>query len=207
MEHGKFLVGCWALWEHRNKVVFDDAKLYPASVVRRVEDVLAEGCGEEVDGGSWSRGRVKERPNREVGRQGWKAAGAGFVKVNIDAGVKEGEGVVTGGVCRDERGEVLWGFSIGRDHDWEPHFAEAMAVLDGVQEAAQRGYQDVIFESDCLEVINALNAKGCGRSGFSLIIDDILLLCSNFHSVLWSHTSRENNCVAHAMAHLVPRMM
>ncbi|XP_074306268.1 uncharacterized protein LOC141641507 [Silene latifolia] len=48
-ECGTFMVGCWALWEHRNKVNFEDAMVAPEGVVRRIRDVLNEGVGNEVD--------------------------------------------------------------------------------------------------------------------------------------------------------------
>ncbi|XP_074290776.1 uncharacterized protein LOC141617478 [Silene latifolia] len=129
----------------------------------------------------------------------------GYVKINVDAGVKEGEGVSSGVVCRDDRGVVMWGLTVVREEEWDPKFAEAMAVHDGLEEAKTRGIQQVVVESDCLQVIDALKDKRSGRSSFSLLVDDILLLCNSFQSVVWSHTSRINNSVAHALAHVVPR--
>ncbi|XP_074274046.1 uncharacterized protein LOC141597480 [Silene latifolia] len=108
-EHSVFMVGCWALWEHRNKVVFDGKEVDPWGVIRRVEDVM-----EEIEGGGFARprGGVHEGGAGGGGKQrGWVAPHAGHVKVNVDAGVKEGRGVSGGAVCRDERGEVLWGLS------------------------------------------------------------------------------------------------
>ncbi|XP_074315146.1 uncharacterized protein LOC141651328 [Silene latifolia] len=45
-ECGWFMVGCWALWEHRNKVIFEGREVDPNCVVKRVRDVM-----EEIDGG------------------------------------------------------------------------------------------------------------------------------------------------------------
>ncbi|XP_074271200.1 uncharacterized protein LOC141595125 [Silene latifolia] len=118
-ECGTFMVGCWAIWEHRNKVTFDEARVDPKGVVRRVRDVLHEGIGIEVHTIAGRRRRVKE-----------------------------GEGVGTGIVCRDGRGEVAWGLSVVRDESWEVHEAEAMAVLDGLEDAARRGVPKVEVESD-----------------------------------------------------------
>ncbi|XP_074282571.1 uncharacterized protein LOC141607113 [Silene latifolia] len=141
------------------------------------------------------------------GQKGWKPATRGFVKINVDAGVKEGEEVRTGVVYRDEGGRVLWGLSHNHGVYWEAHVAEAVAVMDGLEEVRRRGHQQVEVESDCLQVMEALRRKEIGRSMFSLIIDDILSLCSNFISVSWSHTCRINNNVAHSLAHLVPRVL
>ncbi|XP_074265026.1 uncharacterized protein LOC141587439 [Silene latifolia] len=122
----------------------------------------------------------------------------------MDAGVLDGVGVGTGAICRDETGTALWGVAINRALTWEPAIAEAVAILDGVQEAARRGHRDVVVESDCLQIIEDLQKMRHGRSILSAILDDILDCSSSFDSLRWSHTSRTNNCVAHALAHFNP---
>ncbi|XP_074277215.1 uncharacterized protein LOC141600857 [Silene latifolia] len=167
MEEGAMLmIGCWAIWEHRNKVVFNNAKVALEDVVRRARDVAME-----------------------------------------DAGVKEGEGVGTGIVCRDSSGEVLWGVSIGRNQSWEVQFAEATAILDDLEEAAARGIRKVEIESDCLPVIEAIRDKQLGRCMFHQLLDDIITFSFNFESVVWFYVSRVNNCVTHGLAHYVPRVV
>ncbi|XP_074306231.1 uncharacterized protein LOC141641472 [Silene latifolia] len=143
----------------------------------------------------------------ERGNDGWKTDMNGYVKVNVDAGVKEEEWVSTGVVCRDAKGEVLWGMTMVRNSEWDPRFAEAAAVYDGLHEARVRGHQDVVVECDFLQVVEALQAQRNGRSSFLLFIEYILSLSNSFHSVVWSHTSRINNSVAHALAHIFPRVV
>ncbi|XP_074293878.1 uncharacterized protein LOC141621060 [Silene latifolia] len=138
--------------------------------------------------------------------KGWTPPPREYVKVNVDAGVKEGEGVGMGLVCRDEMGRVLWGSSIVQVQSWDPQVAEAAAVLEGVKEALRFGHTRIILESDCLPVIDALKRKAVVRSIFSLVIEDILALCNSFISIIWSFVSRANNCVAHELAHPVPRV-
>ncbi|XP_074303016.1 uncharacterized protein LOC141637437 [Silene latifolia] len=202
-DYNKVMVGCWAMWEHRNKVEFDGVVVDPRVIVKRAEDVLHEGVGESlVTVWSNSRGRVRGRGvEDDSGHGGWIPPPGEFVKINVDAGVKEGEGVGTGIVCRDGNGQVMWGVSQVREVRWEVPVAEAMAILDGLEEAKRRGLHRVVVESDCLQVIEALRRKDQGRSIFSLIIEDILSLSSTFISVIWSHTSRINNSVAHVLAH------
>ncbi|XP_074290704.1 uncharacterized protein LOC141617410 [Silene latifolia] len=190
-------------WEHRNKVIFENEVMDPARIVQRTRDILAELVTFGVEGQSKVGRRGVDRRERE--NDGWRPAMGGVVKINVDAGVKEGEGVCTGVVCRDDLGAVLWGLTVAREADWDPRYAEAMAVYDGLEEAKRRGIREVVVESDCLQVVDALKERCSGRSLFSLLVDDILLLCSSFQSVVWSHTSRINNSVAHALAHVVPR--
>ncbi|XP_074315639.1 uncharacterized protein LOC141651843 [Silene latifolia] len=204
-EQALLMVGCWAIWEHRNRVVFDNIMVNPEVIVRRVLDVM-----EEIDGGGFgqlAQGCTRESRVASGRTEGWVAPTDNFVKVNVDAGVKEGEGVGLGIVCRDASGHVQWGVSHVQDHCWEPHVAEAVAVLEGVREALARGHSQVIMESDCLEVIEALKKQAKGRSILSLVIADILAFSNSFSSVVWSYTSRLNNSVAHALAHVFPRVI
>ncbi|XP_074318023.1 uncharacterized protein LOC141654806 [Silene latifolia] len=204
MEEGaRLMVGCWAIWEHRNKVVFDNATVFPVDVIRRAKDVMQESV--ECEGTWIGGGRNDKEGARREKTAGWRPARDGFVKINVDAGVKEGEGVGTGIVCRDSNGDVLWGLSIGRDQCWEVHFAEATAIMDGLEEAAAHGIRKVEMESDCLPVIEAIRDKQTGRSMFHQLLDDIIMFSSNFESVVWSYVSRVNNCVAHGLAHCIPR--
>ncbi|XP_074306616.1 uncharacterized protein LOC141641871 [Silene latifolia] len=162
-----FMVGCWVLWEHRNKVIFYSKTIDYREVVRRARDVV-----EEMDGGENIRVKGREEGQGSGGRPeraGWDAPRGGCVK--------------------------------------DPLLAEAAAVLEGVKEAASRGHEKVIIESDCLTVIEALKKGSTGTSVFSLVLDDILFLRSEFTSISWSYTSRTNNSVAHALAHISLRVV
>ncbi|XP_074314640.1 uncharacterized protein LOC141649867 [Silene latifolia] len=186
-------------WRKIGEADYGKFMIDPAKVVRRVHDVLAEESGWMDLGGkknrSGGRGRVDDRA------EGWMAPSRGVVKVNVDAGVQDGFGVGTGAICRAEYGAALWGMAINRAHTWDSAIAEPVAILDGVQEAARRGHRDVVVESDCLQVIEDLQRMRHGRSILSAVLDDILALSNLFNSLRWSHTSRTNNCVAHALAH------
>ncbi|XP_074301611.1 uncharacterized protein LOC141633012 [Silene latifolia] len=188
--------------EHRNKVIFEAREVQPERVIQRCRDVL-----DEIEGGGFIShgGREGRRVENQAGERvpaGWIGAPDGFVKINVDAGSKEGVGVGLGAVCRDGGGGVVWGLTIVHEQVWEPHIAEAVSVLEGLKEARQRGHGKVVVESDCLQVINALKTKKKGRSNFNLVLDDIFLLCSSFISVVWSYTCRANNSVAHELAHV-----
>ncbi|XP_074289142.1 uncharacterized protein LOC141614282 [Silene latifolia] len=157
-------------------VVFDGKEVDPWGVIRRVEDVM-----EEIEGGGFARPKDGARE-----------------------GVKEGVGVSGGAVCRDERGTVLWGLSWVVEQEWEPQMAEAVAIYEGVQEALRNHHSHVVIESDCLSLVEALKKEAPGRSNLALVIADILTLCSSFISIQWVYTSRTNNSVAHALAHVLP---
>ncbi|XP_074293818.1 uncharacterized protein LOC141620985 [Silene latifolia] len=160
------------------------------------------GNGEVIRGREGVGGGRKGETNT-----GWRAPENGWVKINVDADVKEGVGVGVGAVCRNAQGKVLWGLSHNRNEVWEPHVAEAVAVLEGLEEAVRAGHDSIIVESDCSRVVDALKTRKTGRSSFFLVIDDIFRICSSFGNVFWSHTSRVNNEVAHALAHVSPGLV
>ncbi|XP_074292350.1 uncharacterized protein LOC141619219 [Silene latifolia] len=201
MEHGKFMVGCWAIWECRNKALFEGKEVNPRRVLQRVCDVVEEIASGGF-GGKESRLEVKESAGVGNGdKQGWQDVEEGMVKLNVDAGILTGVGVGLGMVCRSNGGRVEWGLSILQAQMLEPHMAEAVAILEGLKEARRKGQDKLVVESDCLQVIDALRNHKHGRSLFHLVLDDILNLCSLFSLVVWSYTSRKNNTVAHALAH------
>ncbi|XP_074307008.1 uncharacterized protein LOC141642190 [Silene latifolia] len=106
-----------------------------------------------------------------------------------------------GVVCRGSNGEVVWGLAEHRGEEMEPKLAETMAILEGVKEARSRGHTNIIIESDCRPVIDALKKKEQGQSDFHLILDDIFYFCSVFNSVIWSFVSQKLNSVSHELAH------
>ncbi|XP_074315325.1 uncharacterized protein LOC141651514 [Silene latifolia] len=97
----------------------------------------------------------------------------GWLKINVDASVREGIGVGVGAVCRDEEGCVVWGLTEQMREMIDPSEAEALAVYVGLKEAARRGHQHVIIELDCSMVIDALKLQKRGRSEIYLLFDDI----------------------------------
>lgn len=50
----------------------------------------------------------------------------------------------------------------------------AKAILFAVKFALNSGYDQVVIESDCLQVIKQLQCEKSALSSFSLVVDDIL---------------------------------
>ncbi|XP_074271388.1 uncharacterized protein LOC141595324 [Silene latifolia] len=206
-EYGLMMVACWAIWEARNMVVFEGGRAEVSDILRRVWRVMEEVEGARMDGDKGCCGRsagVSSVVGKDVGGRDWQAPEVGWVKVNVDAGVKEGIGVGVGAVCRDDTGKVLWSLAHSRSEVWEPHVAEAVVILDGLDEAAKAGHTSVVVESDCSQVIDALRRKKTGQGIFSFVLVDILNICNSFSSIMWSFTSRANNVIAHELAHVLP---
>ncbi|XP_074304152.1 uncharacterized protein LOC141638859 [Silene latifolia] len=195
-ERVMFMTGCYAIWEGRNKVVFEGERLKVADIIKRVRDIVEETRDSEGE-------RVMEM-NTGVELKGWKRPAEGVYKINVDAGVLEATGTRVGIVCRGADGVVVWGMEREERLEMEPREAEAMAVMLKVQEALNRGLKKVMVEDDCLEVIEALKNQKQGRNEFYMIISDILELSCNFTSIAWSFVGRKFNRVAHGLAHARP---
>ncbi|XP_074303350.1 uncharacterized protein LOC141637829 [Silene latifolia] len=198
----RFVMGVWAVWEVRNGVVFEGRDVQLRRVVARVRELLKEM--EEVEVAA-----VEQRTRREQGERGtrpgevrgWQKPSHGLVKINVDAGVKEGDEMGIGVVCRDENGTVQWGWAKRRREEFTARVAEAEAVLVGLQLAKRMKVRDICVEGDCKELIEALQHGHTGRSDFHVVIEEINLFCRNFNSVFWSFSSRNFNLIAHELAH------
>ncbi|XP_074277216.1 uncharacterized protein LOC141600859 [Silene latifolia] len=187
----------------------------------KVADLLRDdGCGWNVEkgvgAGAGGEGRYVEGDdeNRRKGRgngegieeagERWLKPREGVVKINVDAGVKEGYGTGLGLICRDEKGEVLWGWAERRREEMEPQVAEAEVIFIGIQKAKSFGHSAIIMESDCKVVVDELTNRSEGRSDVHMIVDDIVESCREFSCVAWSFVSRKFNRVAHELAYLCP---
>ncbi|XP_074289504.1 uncharacterized protein LOC141614656 [Silene latifolia] len=162
--------------EVRNKWVFKKVKVDVFRVVRRVEELMRELNDDMSVAGE------QEVCSEGGGR--WLRPEVGWVKLNVDAGVKEGWGLGIGAVCRDSEGAMLWGMTEHRCATLEPSMAEAEAILVYMNKARRRGCSRIVVESDCKVLIDALQLKTKGRSDFYLLLDDIYSICNDFEIVL-----------------------
>ncbi|XP_074298375.1 uncharacterized protein LOC141629244 [Silene latifolia] len=148
----EFVTGCWAIWEDRNKLVFEGEGGDVGSMVRRVRDMVWEMrdglVSETICGGSKGGGPVGN--GDEVG---WRRPRPGVMKINVDAAVLDGFGVGWGCIGHDGQGRVLWCTTIQQREELDVSMAEAVGIWHGLKEAAKHGYQDVEIENDCAAVV------------------------------------------------------
>ncbi|XP_062108714.1 uncharacterized protein LOC133819465 [Humulus lupulus] len=123
------------------------------------------------------------------------------VKINCDAGldhVAKKAGV--GAVFRDFHGMVLASSTWSWDHLLDPTIAEALAVYHSILLCSRLGYHTVVIESDCANVVRAINSHKIEHSYLGYIIRDILAYCNSFHSISFTFCPRMANSVAHSLA-------
>jgi ribonuclease HI len=62
------------------------------------------------------------------------------------------------------------------------------------------GFQDVILEGDCLQVINAIKDRDQAWSPYGQIIMDVRVVLNSRRSWITSHVKRDSNKAAHELA-------
>ena len=79
---------------------------------------------------------------------------------------------------------------------------EAMAAIRALQFGMEVGLTSVIVEGDCEMVVQALTEVDIGLSVYEQLAKDANLFSSFFSKLLYSHTKRDDNKVAHNLARL-----
>ena len=75
-----------------------------------------------------------------------------------------------------------------------------MAATSALAFANDLGVTRVILEGDSLVVIKALREEEQLLSPTGLLLEDVRMLSQSFQKLLYSHTKREGNSVAHSLA-------
>jgi hypothetical protein len=105
-----------------------------------------------------------------------------------------------GVVIRDNSGKCLAAASLPLQGFSSPEVAEAMALRRAVEVTRDRGFDKVIFASDCLSLIQRLNSTDPDRSQVGAIVKDIKVLVARFSSATFRHVGRSLNVAAHVLA-------
>jgi ribonuclease HI len=131
----------------------------------------------------------------------WTPPPLGTVFVNSDAAIFEAAGCMgTGAIIRDHQGSCIAACRQHIQGVQQPECAEALALRRAVELARDKGFNKVIFASDCLSLIQRINSLTVDRSSVGLIISGIKLLARDFSSVSFCHVKRVLNEAAHILA-------
>ncbi|KAB2636361.1 hypothetical protein D8674_026895 [Pyrus ussuriensis x Pyrus communis] len=83
---------------------------------------------------------------------------------------------------------------------FSPVQVEALAIRVGLELVVERGIHNVVFESDSLRLILALNVSSVNLSHVGPIIEDAKSLLLLITGAMASHIHRQGNYVAHRLA-------
>ncbi|KAL8106117.1 uncharacterized protein LOC141680879 [Apium graveolens] len=105
------------------------------------------------------------------GSEHWTLPMENTVKVNSDAAIFEASNCYSYSlVARNSKGELIHAKSRCRLGQAAPDSAEAMGVREALSWIKEQQYRDVVLETDCLVVVQALRGSGALLSYFGRII-------------------------------------
>jgi hypothetical protein len=168
MEATAMLVTLWHIWDARNSAREGDQMVHPRVVA---DKVLA--CIQMIATHLY-KPSISHRRETNSSVLRWSPPPFGTVLINVDAAIcSESRRMGVGVVIRDHNGQCLAACSEYITEVTSPEFAEALALRRAVSFAQDEGFGRIIINSDCLSVVNRVNAMEQDRSLIGPVIHDI----------------------------------
>ncbi|KAJ8756330.1 hypothetical protein K2173_025142 [Erythroxylum novogranatense] len=184
---------CYAIWNARNAIVWNS----------RIQNPLGTWFAARRTQDEW-RNAQESVTNVQQGVKvvKWQKPSPGWVKINLDAATNvhsDSTGVAM--IVRDDHGNFLAAKNMCLLGSFTPKVAEAMALKEALSWLQDKGWEQVVCESDCLEVIQAvINRDWQDLTSFGAIIDDIRRLqAQSRQQIHFNVVKRSGNCVAHSL--------
>lgn len=130
----------------------------------------------------------------------WTAPLPDWIKINTDAALNQSGRIGLAAIARDHTRMVISAEINCVYGPLNAFFAESAAALMGTRLLQGGKYDNIILESDALQVVQALHSTTLGRSEAAMLIQDIKRLLPSFKRWQITHTMRQGNQAAHYMA-------
>lgn len=159
----------WRLWKSRNNYLFRGEDLNGHCLVDR-----ANGDVEE-----WSKkDELEDTTTKTVptvrATEKWTPPPQGWLKCNVDGSWDKTKNQSrVGWILRDHSGTVIWCGARGLSALRSPIEAEAEALRWAILSMIRLSYTNIIFESDCKELVQALYEEN-SRPHIQIFIEDSL---------------------------------
>lgn len=185
------------LWWARNELVFKQIVPTAISTTARVRHLVDEVQNSDrmlID-------LNKINSNQQMSSNiNWEVPATGFVKLNCDGAVRSFyEAAACGGVLRDDNGFFLWGYSVKLGKCTVPQ-AELWAIIHGLKLAKERGFAQIIVESDSSAAVNFINTGCLSTHQCRPLVNEIHKIMSELGNIRVAHVFREANQVADRLA-------
>lgn len=132
------------------------------------------------------------------GAQVWVRPKNGSVKVTVDAAIfTKSSSYGIGMLARNDKGEVIYGRS--ESYQGNVRVAEAMAVKEALSWCKLNKWQELVLESDCLSVVQALRCSIKMSSPFGYIIRECREMLKELNIEVF-YIKRSANEAAHVLA-------
>jgi ribonuclease HI len=195
MEAIAMLVTLWHIWDARNSAREGDQMVHPRVVADKVLAYI------QMIATHLYKPPISHRRETNSSVLRWSPPPFRTVLINVDAAIcSESRRMGVGVVIRDHNGQCLAACSEYITEVTSPEFAEALALRRAVSFAQDEGFGRIIINSDCLSVVNRVNALEQDRSLIGPVIHDIKNLVASFSSCSIKHVVRGLNVPAHILA-------
>ncbi|XP_023918538.1 uncharacterized protein LOC112030088 [Quercus suber] len=131
----------------------------------------------------------------------WKPPPSNWIKTNFDGAVfKERAETGLGSIIRNDRGLVMATLTQIIPLPTFVEMVEVLAARRALIFAKELGFEKVILEGDSEIAIRAMKSDAYSATPFGHIVSDIKALSSHFRCLIFQHTCRQRNLVAHSLA-------
>ena len=186
-----FIMICWVIGNRRNKIKVNEAiapiKKIPELAQKHLAD-FQQFC---------AKLESKKLPKKVI----WKPPDATLLKTNFDVAVFEDLGAARiGVVVRNSSGEVLAALSEIIPLPSSIVALETIAARRAVLFVCELGFSGIIFEGDSEEAISTIKKQSFQHPVVGHLVKNIVYSVSMFQYYSFSHTRRQGNVLAHALA-------
>lgn len=183
------LTGGWYIWWGRRQLVHGENIQSPARSALSIATLTS----------NYMRSRKKTARRNEV----WKRPPEGKLMINIDASfdINSGSGS-TGVIIRDVAGGCLAAAQSFLAQVVDAPMAEAHALEEGLLLEQLIGAQRLIFQTDCMEVVDTMKNGGFSATAATTIYDECIAMWRDLVAVHIQHCNRAANQVAHELARI-----
>ena len=186
-----FCIICWLIWMNRTRSYHDSICYSPGKIIRSAKDLNDEYIQ------TTKNDRVHDRQGNIV----WTPPPEGVLKLNTDAAFCEQSKMAKlGVVCRDSTGVVHFNAHGSRKEIQTPLQAELLALLFGLEIAIDKGYKNILLETDSLIAVTEIEKGFLSLCEWGNIIFDICYFIEKCDRCRVGHVKREANSLAHNLA-------
>jgi ribonuclease HI len=188
-------VACHLLWSWRNKDVHEEGFIRPYNPVSHIIKCVTD-YDTAVNNAAIVTGKEKV-----LSLIRWISPKAPFVKLNTDGAYRKNTIAGCGGIIRGNQGEWLRGFArcVGL---CSAFVAELWGAFEGLRCARRMGFVNIEMELDSAAVVQVLKDRRVSSYSASALVKQIWQLLDLDWNVTISHTYREANKCADALANL-----
>ncbi|MQL92016.1 hypothetical protein Taro_024639 [Colocasia esculenta] len=131
----------------------------------------------------------------------WICPPLGRLKLNIDGAFKPAGSAGGGGILRDRNGDMSFAFSQAY-HSLNSNLqSEALALRDGLKICCSKGIQEVLVETDSLNLVHIISGQQTCPWDLLCILQDVAITAQQIKAEI-KHVPREANQEANCLAGL-----